>query len=217
MPPVPPRSAMRPGPHRIQGTVTITPEGEIADHAMQVVAADAAAAPHPVPTDPRHDSRPDPSRLFSRDFVDVPDEVRARCIRNRAVVSTGVVYEAWAATDWHAMRLLPLVGASCILAQRKDFLEALPHLGTARVAYHAERNWVCREYGFVFAAIVAAELECNAGIVCDDEGHHLYSFVPVLSDGQVECLIVEPQADRVVPHTDPSAHYVGKTGFALLI
>lgn len=182
--------------------------------------AEAAGPPRPVPTDPRQDSRPEADSLFNPAFVDVPPDVKRRARDNRLEVSTGDVKSAWRQIDWRQMPIFPLNGGTAILCQEMDFMQALPHLGTARVAYHAKENWVCREYGFVFAAIVAAELQCNAGIVCDDEGHHLYSFVPVIAhrnDVAVKILIVEPQGDTVVEHTDPDAHYVGRAGFALLI
>ena len=37
------------------------------------------------------------------------------------------------------------------LARKADFTAALPHLGTKLVAYHANENFVCREYGFLGA------------------------------------------------------------------
>ena len=188
--------------------------------------AAAAGAPKAIPTDPRQDPRPEAMRLFNPAFVDVPEDVRQRCIRQRQSVATALVRAAWGKTDWRHMAMMPLIGSTAMLPFKSHFMDALPHLGTAKVAYHARENWVCREYGFAFAVIVAAELQCNAGIVCDTDGHHLYSFVPVLRGGaysgavgeeDVECLIIEPQGDVVVPHTDPDRHYVGKAGFALLI
>ena len=117
---------------------------------------------------------------------------------------------------------MPLNGGTTIVCREQDFLDALPHLGTAKVAYHMEENFVCRNYSTAFATIVAAELECNVMMVCDDEGHHMYSAVPVLAQpdapGQhVKILIIEPQGDSVVPHTNPGEHYVGRTGFALVV
>ena len=190
----------------------------VGDGGVREVAGD----PRPIPVDPRRDPRPGADSLFNPAFVDVPAPLKQRARDGREAFPTSDVLAAWRETDWREMPMMPLVGGVAYLARKEDFLEALPHLGTAKVAYHAGQNWVCREYGFVFATIVAAELECNAGIVCDSEGHHLYSFVPVYTkdaDGgvSVECLIVEPQADAVVAHTDPRAHYVGRKGFALLI
>ena len=169
--------------------------------------------------DPRHDPRPEAASLFNPAFVSVPSTLRSMLVATRKIVKTEFVVDAWAEADWGAMQMTPLVGKMSILARKEHFLKALPHLGTSKVAYHARQNWVCREYGFVAAAIVAAELEVNAGIVCDFDGHHLYSFVPVVIEAKLkpEILIIEPQTDRVVKHTDPSAHYVGKAGFALLI
>ena len=172
------------------------------------------------PVDPRTDPRPDASVLFNPAVVTLPDELRARIRKTRVRgIPVEQVRNAWRRSDWKEMPFFPLIGEYATLVRKADFLEALPHLGTNLVKYSADHNWVCREYGFVFAAMTAAELWVQAGIVCDTEGHHLYSFVPVVQGSQndVEILIVEPQLDRVVPHTDPQDHYVGKSGVAMLI
>ena len=183
---------------------------------------DHECSPRPVPVDPRSDSRPEARSIFNPAFVDVPEAVRKACVGNRRAVSTGDVKEAWRHTDWFEMPIVPLNGATTIVCREEDFMGALPHLGTAKLAYHAEENFVCRNYSTLFASVVAAELECNVALVCDDLGHHMYSAVPVLANagqpGQhVGFLIIEPQGDCVVPHTDPGRHYVGKAGFALLV
>ena len=120
------------------------------------------------------------------------------------------------------MAYAPLIGETAMLARKADFTAVLPHLGTKLVAYHASENFVCREYGFLGAVVVAAELWANTGIVCDDTGRHLYCQTPVWSpddDGspRVEILVWEPQADEVVPHVDVARHYTGRQGFAILI
>ena len=162
-------------------------------------------------------ARADASKLFNPEFVDIPGNVRAEAIESRIPVHTAEIQGAWRTGGWK-MPLVPLIGASAIVVDRRQFEAALPHLGTSKVAYSAKRNWVCREYGFVFAAIVAAELQCNVGIVCDVDSEHLYSMVPVHNGGKVEILIIEPQTDSVVTHTDAAHHYSGDpVGFALLI
>ena len=177
-----------------------------------------AGAPRPVPTDPRRDDRPDADRLFSRAFVDVPDPIKQAARKHRRVVGTEDVKEAWREGGWGHMPIVPLNGASTIVCREADFMAALPHLGTRKVAYHMQENFVCRNYSTAFATIVAAELWCNVMMVCDDLGHHMYSAVPVLADDEsVKVLIIEPQGDSVVPHTDPGRHYVGQAGFALVV
>ena len=176
--------------------------------------------------DPPHDPRPEAEGIFTPAFVDVPAEVKARARSERRVLPISDVRAAWHRCDWGHMAYLPLVGGEATLARKGDFLAALPHLGTDRVAYHAGENFVCREYGFLGAVVVAAELWVNSGIVCDSAGHHLYCQTPVWSpanpyyDGTphvVEVVVWEPQACAVVEHVDVARHYTGKTGFALLI
>ena len=172
--------------------------------------------------DPPHDPRPEAEGIFTPAFVDVPAEVKARARSERRVLPISDVRAAWHRCEWGHMAYLPLVGGEATLARKGDFLAALPHLGTDRVAYHAGENFVCREYGFLGAVVVAAELWVNSGIVCDSAGHHLYCQTPVWSpddDGspRVEVVVWEPQACAVVEHVDVARHYTGKTGFALLI
>ena len=186
---------------------------------LQIFPHQALEEAKPIPTDPHQDSRPDADSLFNPAFVDVPPALKQRCRANRKAVSTGRVEEAWRAGEWRHMPIMPLNGATTIIPAEADFMEALPHLGTARVAYHASENFVCRNYSTMFASIVAAELWVNVMMVCDDEGHHMYSAVPVAApDGQaVKILIIEPQGDSVVPHTDPGRHYVGAKGLAIVV
>ena len=176
------------------------------------------APPRPVPTDPRQDSRPEAESIFSKAFVDVPRHLKDHLRKNRRIVSTGDVKEAWRESEWGHFPIIPLNGGSTIVPAKDDFLQALPHLGTSRIAYHAQENFVCRNYSTLFASVVAAELWCNVAMVCDDSGHHMYSAVPVLaSTGRVEILVIEPQGDTVVPHTDPTLHYTGQQGFAIVV
>ena len=172
--------------------------------------------------DPRRDTRPDADGIFNPAFVDVPESLKQAARDHRRTLSVNDVYDAWRRCEWRHLFLLPLVGETATLARKADFTAALPHLGTKLVAYHANENFVCREYGFLGAVVVAAELWANTGIVCDLGGHHLYCQTPVWSpddDGSpfVEVLVWEPQADEVVPHVDVARHYTGRQGFALLI
>ena len=172
--------------------------------------------------DPRRDTRPTADGIFNPAFVDVPEALKQSARDHRRIVPVNDVCEAWTRCEWGHMAFLPLIGETATLARKADFVAALPHLGTKLVAYHASENFVCREYGFLGAVVVAAELWANTGIVCDDTGHHLYCQTPVWSpddDGTplVEILVWEPQADEVVPHVDVARHYTGRQGFAILI
>ena len=178
----------------------------------------AEAGPRPVPTDPRRDSRPDADSIFNPAFVDIPAELKDKIRAGRKVVSTADVQDAWRESDWRRMLLMALNGGTVIVPDEDVFMEVLPHLGTKRIAYHAEENFVCRNYSTLFASVVAAELWVNVIMVCDEAGHHMYSAVPVLgSHDEVRILVIEPQGDSVVPHTDAARHYTGLTGFALMV
>ena len=172
--------------------------------------------------DPRRDTRPDADGIFNPAFVNVPDAVKQSARDHRRTLPISDVYEAWTRCEWGHMAYVPLIGETAMLARKADFTAALPHLGTKLVVYHANENFVCREYGFLGAVVVAAELWANTGIVCDDTGRHLYCQTPVWSpddDGTpfVETLVWEPQTDEVVPHVDVARHYTGRQGFAILI
>ena len=180
--------------------------------------------------DPAKDSRPEARSIFNPAFVDVPEATRKAAVASRRKLSLGYVKDAWWRGGWGKMPYMPLTGPQAWIVERQAFLDALPHLGTNRIAYHAAENWVCREYGFLGAAVVAAELQCASGIVCDDTGHHLYCQTPVYTETlpdtgkghdapviAVEVLVWEPQADQVVWHTDPARHYTGEQGFAILV
>ena len=172
--------------------------------------------------DPRRDTRPDADSIFNAAFVDVPESLKQSARDHRRTVHVNDVRAAGTRYEWGHMAYVPLVGETAMLARKADFTAALPHLGTKLVAYHANENFVCREYGFLGAVVVAAELWANTGIVCDDTGRHLYCQTPVWSpddDGSpfVEVLVWEPQADEVVPHVDMARHYTGRQGFAILI
>lgn len=163
------------------------------------------------------DLRPEALNLFNKEFVDVPLPMREVAIGSRLPFQTEDIDKAWGVGQWH-MSLTPLVGPTAIIVGEEDFMRCLPHLGSAKVAYNAKKNWVCRQYGFIFASIVSAALECNVGIICDFDGHHFYSFVPVHNNHKIKILIIEPQSDTVVYHTDPKHHYTGdRAGFAILI
>lgn len=194
--------------------------------AMQGVANLLAPAPDyesagPPAQDPPHDTRPEAEGIFNPAFVDVPADVKERARESRRVVPIEDMRSAWFGCDWGHIAYVPLVGGEATLMRKGDFLMALPHLGTDRVAYHASENFVCREYGFLGAVVVAAELWASSGIVCDSAGHHLYCQTPVWSpddDGSPRVEVVwEPQACVEVEHVDVARHYTGKTGFALLI
>ena len=172
--------------------------------------------------DPRRDTRPDADSIFNAALVDVPEALKQSARDHRRTVHVNDVRAAWTRCEWEHMAYVPLIGETATLARKADFTAALPHLGTKLVAYHANENFVCREYGFLGAVVVAAELWANTGIVCDDTGRHLYCQTPVWSpndDGTpfVETLVWEPQADEVVPHVDVARHYTGRQGFAILI
>ena len=172
--------------------------------------------------DPRRDTRPDADGIFNPTFVDVPEALKQAARGHRRTLPVQNVITTWTRCEWGHMAYVPLIGETAMLARKADFTAALPHLGTKLVAYHANENFVCREYGFLGAMVVAAELWANTGIVCDDTGHHLYCQTPVWSpddDGTpfVEVLVREPQADEVVPHVDVARHYTGRQGFAILI
>lgn len=176
----------------------------------------------PPAEDPPHDTRPEAEGIFNPAFVDVPADLKAGARESRQAVPIEDVRAAWFGCEWGHMAYVPLVGEQATLARKGDFLAALPHLGTDRVAYHAGENFVCREYGFLGAVVVAAELWASSGIVCDNSGHHLYCQTPVWipdDDGspRVEIVVWEPQACVVVEHVDVARHYTGKSGFALLI
>ena len=172
--------------------------------------------------DPRRDPRPTADGIFNPALVDVPEALKQSAREHRRTVHITSVHAAWTRCEWGHMAYVPLIGLEATLARKADFTAALPHLGTKLVAYHANENFVCREYGFLGAVVVAAELWANTGIVCDDTGRHLYCQTPVWSpddDGTpfVETLVREPQADEVVPHVDVARHYTGRQGFAILI
>ena len=167
--------------------------------------------------DPRTDSRPEARSIFNPAFVDVREDVRKAAVDSRKPISINEIKSAWQKTDWGHMPYESMTGETALVVSEKEFLDALPHLGTDKIAYHAAENFVCREYGFLGSVVVAAELECASGIVCDFSGQHLYCQTPVHYEGQVKVLVWEPQADQVVWHTDPERHYVGKRGYAILI
>lgn len=168
--------------------------------------------------DPARDSRADAATLFNPSVVDISPQLRA-AIRSRVQKrSTGDVWEAWAKCPWSHIQLIPTIGAHAQIIRDHDLAAALPHLGTAMVAYSAAREFVCRSYSAAFATVVTAELSANCGMIFDEGGHHAYSAVPtVLDDGSIGIRVVEPQADQIVTALDPARHYDGMRGFCILI
>ena len=177
--------------------------------------ADMAAGPD---HDPIHDSRPDASSLFSPAFVNIPFDVRTRARAERKERPLSDLITAWEKCGWNKMSFIPLIGEKAWVVREPDFDAALPHLGTALVAYSTAHSFVCRNYSTAFATIVCAELWVNCGMICDEGGHHMYNAVPVVqADDTVAIRVVEPQADQEVPGLDPARHYDGKRGFCLIV
>ena len=112
--------------------------------------------------DPRRDTRPDADGIFNPAFVDLPEALKQSARDHRRTVPVNDVRAAWTRCEWGHMAYVPLIGETTTLARKADFTAALPHLGTKLVAYHAEENFVCREYGFLGAVVVAAESEAAA-------------------------------------------------------
>ena len=108
--------------------------------------------------DPRRDTRPDADGIFNPAFVDIPEPLKQSARDHRRTVHVNDVRAAWTRCEWGHMAYVPLIGETAMLARKADFVTALPHLGTKLVAYHASENFVCREYGFLGAVVVAAEL-----------------------------------------------------------
>lgn len=168
--------------------------------------------------DPIRDNRPPARKLFNPEFVTIAGSEADIVFDNSIIKPASEVQSAWRACQWHSIPMLNMVGEKIRVADAEDFDMVLPDLGTNRVRYSTEGNWVCREFALAFAAIVAAELAVNVGVVCDFGGEHMYNFVPLTYErNTVRIAIVEPQADRFVLNLDPVHHYDGEKGLAFLV
>ena len=167
--------------------------------------------------DPHQDPRPPARVLFNPEYVRMGADLRNAVRVSSRKVGAEDVTDAWQAAEWHDIPDLSLTGLEMRVADHVAFPSVLPYIGTNRVAYSMKDNWVCRQYALAFASVVSAFLAVNVGIVCDESGHHMYNWIPLHTDGKVKAYIVEPQLDEIVVHLNPQHHYVGKTGFALVV
>ena len=114
-----------------------------------------------------------------------------------------------------------------ITISKKDFLKLLRYSPTGSCRYVAETNqingvWVykfeCLDYASAFKSRLVSLGIYPVGFVLDLTGHHSYNTV-IVYDTDIHMfveLVIEPQANVVVPQAYPAHHYVGDSQSQIL-
>lgn len=174
---------------------------------------DLIAPPH----DPRVDDRPEAYHLYDRSFVTLTDEDRRRVRGSVTSVPASEVAAAWRRCEWHRLAEVNTVGERVRVASLEAVRSVLPKMGTNRLRYSMAEGFVCRDYAATFAGLYVAQTTAACAIIMDFSGEHSYNAMPVMDGVVLRWIVVEPQADAIVAHLDPAEHYVGSSGFAVLL
>ena len=170
--------------------------------------------------DPTTDSRPPATILYNPEVVTIPEELQVKLHASRVRFDTRLALQAWRAGEWGHMPMTPLNGRETVAADNALVKEMLPHVGTSLARYSANEEHVCRDYTVEFCGIYKAFSWCQAAMVCDTGGGHMYAAVPIVlphisGEPSITWDVIEPQTDGIVKHLNPQRHYVGE-GFAIL-